>query len=320
MKKSIVRYVIRQIILTVLSTSGIYNYFRRKHRDKVRIMLYHDIISDELDLQSDYNYNTTITRSRFAQQVKYICKHYTPITLNEFIEWKTQNKELPHNPVLFTFDDGHANLYHHAIPILNQYNIKGVFFIKSNSFGKIEQNYCERFLSYASSYKEGRQKYDLFRSSKFEQQISLIQQVEKDNIHHDLNKEKYLHLNINECRFLLQNGHSLASHSVHHYILSSLNDKDSMAEIQQSKQQLEQLLEIPISCFAYPFGDPRHDFSEREKSYLKKAGYIMGFSGEGGRKEGVSRNDENFSIPRFGDVNHDFLYFKLLLSPIRLLK
>lgn len=319
MKKKL-RFIFRQIILFLISISGIYNYYRKKNKDKVLIMVYHDII-DKFDFDiNHYNYNTTISRIRFAKQLKYINKHYSPITLDDFIAWKYKDQPLPANPVLITFDDGHTNLYQNAVPELNKYNIKGVFFIKSDSFGKIEQNYCEQYLSYFSSYHKGQKMYADFRISPLIKQLKMIASQGGKLQYDTTNKQKYSHLTIEECHSLLKSGHSIQSHTIHHYILSSLNDNESDFEIMESKKKLEEIFKYNISCLAYPFGDPNYDYGDREKKLAKKAGYLLAFSGERKNPNGITKNEDNFSISRFGDVNHDFLYFKLLLSPIRLIK
>ena len=318
--KKYLRFIVRQVILSLISVSGIYNYYRRKNKDKVLIMVYHDVI-DKTDIDSNhYNYNTTISRVRFAKQLKYINRHYNPITLNDFIAWKYKDQPLPTNPVLITFDDGHTNLYQNAVPELNKYNIKGVFFIKSGSFGKIEQNYCEQYLSYSSSYQEGQKMYTNFRIALFNEQLEMLALQEGKLQYDTINEQKYKHLTIEECCSLLKFGHSIQSHTVHHYILSSLNDNESDFEISKSKKSLEQIFSYNISCLAYPFGDPNYDYGNREKKLTQKAGYLLAFSGERKNLDGISKDEDNFSISRFGDVNHDFLYFKLLLSPIRLVK
>lgn len=318
--KKYIRFTARQIILFLISISGIYNYYRKKNKDKVLIMVYHDVI-DSINIHSNhYNYNTTISKIRFAKQLKYINKYYNPITIDDFIEWKYKNKSLPANPVLITFDDGHSNLYKNAIPELNKYNMKGVFFIKSDSFGKIEQNYCERYLSYSSSYQEGQKMYLKFRIVPFNEQLKMLTSQEDKNQYDTINEKKYKHLTQEECLSLLKSGHSIQSHTIHHYILSSLNDNEANFEIMESKKDLEKVFKYNISCLAYPFGDPNYDYGDREKKLTKKAGYLLAFSGERKNLNGISKDEDNFSISRFGDVNHDFLYFKLLLSPIRLIK
>ena len=314
------RYILRQTILSIIASSGLYNLYRRKNRDRVLVMVYHDVVDDQFDIPSNhYNYNTTIRKSRFVREVKYLCRHYTPITLEDFIAWKIKGEKLPPNPVLFTFDDGHTNLFRNAVPELNKRGIKAVFFVKSGCMGTIEQNYCERYLSYTVSYKEGQKAYTSFRQAPFAQQEAMIDQC-MGKQYDPVNPQKYSHITQEECRALLKEGHSIQSHTVHHYILSSLEDSAVRDELVKSKQDLEQLFSLRVEALAYPFGDPRFDFGEREKIQAKNAGYLLAFSGERRDVNGVTRDEDNFSISRFGDVNHDFLYFKLLLSPIRLVK
>lgn len=313
------RYIIRQVLLSLVSFSGIYNYYRKKNCSNVLIMVYHDIVK-AIPVKSHYNYNTTIDVVRFRKQVKYIAKYYTPITLDEFVKWKLYNSPLPKNPVLFTFDDGHENLFQNALPILEEFGIKGVFFVKSNSWGKVEQNYCERFLSYTSSYEDGREQYQLFRSAPYKKQLEMLEKRKNDRQHDTLNKEKYSHLTIEQCKELLRLGHSIQSHSVNHYIMSSLDEEDACKEIVVSKNSIESLLCNKVISFAYPFGDPKYDYGERDMKVVKSSGYQLAFSGEYRNINGVTRAENNFSVSRFGDVNHDFLYFKLLLSPVRLVR
>lgn len=319
--KNFIRYFVRQSVLSIIPFLGVYNFYRRKNKDRVLVLVYHDVVDDISKCNIDhYNYNTTIDQNRFFEQIKYICRHYTPITLADFIAWKKEGKQLPPNPVLVTFDDGHTNLYRYAVPVLNKFNIKGVFFIKSGCWGTIEQNYCEKFLSYSSTYKEGQKDYGIFRSAPFVEQIQLIERRGGNRQYDIVNELKYAHFSVGECLDILKMGHSIQSHTVHHYILSSLDESNVKLELQDSKMTLEQLFHISVNCLAYPFGDPNYDFGDREKQVAKDSGYIFAFSGERKNVNGVSIDDDNFSISRFGDVNHDFLYFKLLLSPVRLIK
>ena len=95
---------ILRIILISISFSGLYKFYRKKNRDKVLVMEYHDVVEDQFDIPSDhYNYNTTIRKNLFVMEVKYLCRHYIPITLEDFIARKIKGEKLPSNPVLFTF-------------------------------------------------------------------------------------------------------------------------------------------------------------------------------------------------------------------------
>lgn len=284
-------------------------------------MVYHDVVRNDFKYNHEhYNYNTTIKVNDFEKQIKYLSRHYTLISLEDFIDWKTSKKTLPDNPLLITFDDGHSNLYHNAIPILNKYNIKGVFFVKSRSFGLTEQNYCEQFLSNFNSYKEGKTEYNLFRSANYQEQIKMIGNLSKHTKYDSTTAEKYEHLTVDQCIDIINHGHTIQSHSVNHFIMSALSDLMAEIEVRESKSTLENLFHKTVTCFAYPFGDPKYDYTSRDKDLLKKYGYTCGFSGEQHDPNGVTMHADNYSISRFGDVNHDLLYFKLLLSPIRLFK
>ena len=318
--RNILRQIAREMVLFCLSACGVYKICRYQNRDRVLIMVYHDIVNDDFQYDSEhYNYNTTIGIRNFEKQIKYLSKHYTPITLEDFTDWKINGKHLPENSLLVTFDDGHSNLYNNAIPILNKYNIKAVFFVKSALFGNIKQNYCEKYLSCFKSHKDGQEGYNIFRNACFEEQLNFIRKYKRRIKYDFVSEEKYGHMTIEQCRKLINDGHSVQSHSVNHFIMSALSDDMADAEIRESKIQLEKLFNETITSYAYPFGDPKYDYSDRERELLRKYGYLFGFSGEWQNPKGVSKSDDNYSISRFGDVNHDLLYFKLLLSPIRLM-
>ena len=311
------RRVIRQLYLMSLSIFGVFDIYRKRNRQKVLVMVYHDVVSDEYEIPGHYNYNTTVNKSTFKKQISYLYRHYNFITLSQFHYWMRSGCKLPSNPVLLTFDDGHENLFKNAVPIMDEYGIKGVFFVKSEGWGQCEQNYCEKFLSHFESKEEGCKAYHLFRTKNLHGQQQLNEDFEQEQMYDNLNPEKYNHMSAGELIDLINNGHEIQSHSRNHYIMSSLSDFDSNEEMVHSKLTLESKLQNEVYAYAYPFGDPKFDFGERECSNLQKSGYIYGFQGEWVGTY-ISRDVDKYNIPRMGDVNTDFLYFKYLISSFRL--
>ena len=49
--------------------------------------------------------------------------------MDEFYNWYNKKIELPEKSVLITFDDGYADNYYFAYPILKKYNLKATFFV-----------------------------------------------------------------------------------------------------------------------------------------------------------------------------------------------
>lgn len=64
----------------------------------------------------------------FREQVKFIKKHYNPVTIEEVIDSYYNHKDLPEHAILLTFDDAYRDHYEYAFPILYHEHIQGVFF------------------------------------------------------------------------------------------------------------------------------------------------------------------------------------------------
>lgn len=66
--------------------------------------------------------------SLFNEQLKYLNKHYTFITMELIIDAIDNNTKLPENSVLLTFDDGYSDHFKYVFPVLDKYKIQGTFF------------------------------------------------------------------------------------------------------------------------------------------------------------------------------------------------
>lgn len=64
----------------------------------------------------------------FKEQVLYIKKHYNPVTVEQVIDAKENDIQLPDHAILLTFDDAYADHFTYAFPILEHEHIQGVFF------------------------------------------------------------------------------------------------------------------------------------------------------------------------------------------------
>jgi len=85
------------------------------------------------------------------------------------------------------------------------------------------------------------------------------------------------YMNADQVLEMYHAGWEVGSHSQNHFDLTKLNEEKQRAEIVESRELLEQLLDIPILTFAYPFGAK----NDSTLDYAKFAGYVgaMGASG-----------------------------------------
>ena len=73
----------------------------------------------------------------FAEHMSYLAQlHYTPITVTQFTKAITDAKiGLPERPVILTFDDGFADFYTNALPVLEQYGFAATLYVATAFVG-----------------------------------------------------------------------------------------------------------------------------------------------------------------------------------------
>lgn len=91
---------------------------------KIPILMYH-YIRDYNNHNDKVGANLSVPPQVFNNQLEVLKqKGYTPITFNDVV-----NGKLPQKPIILTFDDGYADFYQNAFPILKQKNMTAVSYI-----------------------------------------------------------------------------------------------------------------------------------------------------------------------------------------------
>lgn len=70
----------------------------------------------------------------FRQQLAYMKEHFRFVTMEQVICAAEGTAELPENALLLTFDDGYADNYTFAMPLLEEFGAQGAFFIPGKTF------------------------------------------------------------------------------------------------------------------------------------------------------------------------------------------
>ncbi len=303
-----------------LFCSGLVHIFRRRQRDTVLVVIYHDVLPPGFPEHNPL-FGMTVSTTEFEWQLRYLRKHYNPITFQQFADWFSKGKDLPPYPVLITFDDGHANNCEFALPILLKFNLAPLCFIISGNLGRysrtwFEDAYYRLMFSSATNWKlrsgetlplstEAERAaacgrfFVLCRSLKGSEQAeelkSLHQQLPLDRTQKF--PERFRFLSSEQIQSLQQSGMEIGAHTITHPILSMLPDEAARDEIAGSKAQLEEASGVAVRAFAYPFGVPGLDFAARERNLGQQSGFLFAFAGEGGF---VDRTKDPFNLPRIG--------------------
>lgn len=105
----------------------------KPEKKKVPILMYHSISAHATPKYRPF----AVPPEMFASHMAYLCQHlYTPITVTQFVRAVAQGgSTLPERPVVLTFDDGFADFFTEALPILQQYNFPATLYVVTGFIG-----------------------------------------------------------------------------------------------------------------------------------------------------------------------------------------
>lgn len=134
----------RVTLLKGLSAAAFWQAYEEKFGDplqlassfnkKLPILMYH-LVRDDLPAS-----DIVIGTKKFTKQMEFLRKEgYTPISLSAWSDWVLHGKPLPEKPVALTFDDGFADLYENAWPVLKEYGFPLTAFVVTRRIGDVNQ-------------------------------------------------------------------------------------------------------------------------------------------------------------------------------------
>ena len=115
-----------------------------------------------------------------------------------------------------------------------------------------------------------------------------------------------LMMNASEVRDAYRSGMEIGAHTVNHPILARLGPEIAVAEILESKRQLEEITDGPVTSFAYPNGRPNQDYKSAHVDAVRKAGFELAVSTAWGA---ASTHSDLFQLPRIAPWDRNALRF-----------
>jgi peptidoglycan/xylan/chitin deacetylase (PgdA/CDA1 family) len=103
---------------------------------KVPILMYHYIRVNQ-DRRDWMGYALSVTPPDFAAQMDWLTSNgYHPITTEDLYAYLNGTRGLPSRPVILSFDDGYADFFTTALPILRSHDFKAVAYVVSGFVGR----------------------------------------------------------------------------------------------------------------------------------------------------------------------------------------
>jgi peptidoglycan/xylan/chitin deacetylase (PgdA/CDA1 family) len=243
-----------------------------------------------------------ISPERMRDFLERLCRLYKPVSLEGFLEAMVSGGALKNRFVL-TFDDGYANVYSEAFPLLRQMGIPFSVFVTTGMvdtdtvlwndllefavFSTTERTLHTQILQQPhglESQADRRQAIvrmkrilktrNVEEARKHVDQVCTVLGVDTDAP--ELDRVRFL--SSDQIREMSGAGVDFGGHSVTHPILSKETPERVRAEIAGCKSSLESVTREPVTAFAYPNGQPG-DFNDMVKGEVASAGYKAAFTG-----------------------------------------
>ena len=124
--------LLKRVVYPVLAKAGV---FRRSAGEGLAVVTYHGIRPvgyDPIDPALDGN---LVSADVFRRQLRLLKANYSVITPDEMLGWLGNRREFPPRSVLLTCDDGLLNNLTEMLPILEEEQLRCLFFVTGASAG-----------------------------------------------------------------------------------------------------------------------------------------------------------------------------------------
>jgi len=225
------------------------------------------------------------------------------VTVREVVEALDRGEDAK-DLLAFTMDDGYRDNFTEAMPLLKRYGASGTVFVESRAVDERSVSWMHRYFlvcrvkderwfaeEYARRTRDEPTKekllaaleggsshgalYDLKRVLKYDADREDRERTSREILEAAGRSEDELsraYLEWAEIEEMDEAGIEFGAHTIHHEILSRLDEDEKRREIAESTRILREHVKAPVTTFAYPFGRP-WDYDDGCFEILREVGY-----------------------------------------------
>lgn len=278
---------------------------------KLSILIFHRVLAE-----TDPLFPSEATLHSFDWQMALLKSLFDVLPLPEAVS-RLRAGTLPARAAAITFDDGYADNYTHALPILQKHGLHATFFIATA--------YLDGGRMFNDTVIESVRHTKLARLDLSDMQLGIHEMssaaAKRQAIHQILPKIKYLlpdereaaaarvaeraevgnlptdlMMTSEQLKNLHAAGMEIGGHTHRHPILAKLDRAAAQTEIAAGKTALEEKLGAQVRMFAYPNGKPGTDYLPEQADIVRELGFEAAVS----TSHGIStRSADKYQLARF---------------------
>jgi peptidoglycan/xylan/chitin deacetylase (PgdA/CDA1 family) len=287
--------------------------------DGALILLYHGIVDRENAVGPQLDpYGLRVSSRHFVEQMEVLQSETRVLSLQELVR-ALQERCVPRDSVVVTFDDGYADNLYCAYPVLLRLGIPATVFVAAGPASVVREFWWDeltRLICLSARpleslslvigeqvhtlrgrngnallrlvYRRLRPLRDRDRAHVLAQLRSSIQMGTSDApVSRTMSSEEIAEL---AGSGLVQVG----GHTVDHSVLANLSPLEQRNAISENKDWLEEVTGRPIETFAYPYGLPS-DYTRESAELVRELGFVCACTGSSGV---AWRGSDLYRLPR----------------------
>jgi len=290
------------------------------------IIYYHHVFAKKEAFHPD-----DLDQEQFEKQVAYLQKHFNILSIGEALDLLAK-KRLPPRALVLTFDDGYADNYTVAAPILEKYGCPATIFVSTEGIevgtlwnDRVEQLIKATSKDYISDVYTGNElalETEELKVQAFQALLSTLKFLSNDSrtklvcqLELELGEIAYNRtmMTADHIRNLNSELFTIGAHTHHHTILTTEDDESSSQELKRNKDILENITKRTVDIIAFPNGLYGRDYKAEHCDIAKTLGFKAGFSTNDG---GAISTTNPYTIPRFMPYRKQLPLFALSIAKI----
>ena len=305
----------------------------------LRILAYHKVMDINEAIYPFDEEVISASKMAFDKQMTFVSRNYNVITFRDMDASLKKRQSLPERPLIITFDDGYADNYYNAFPVLKRYGLRAVFFISTDYMGGNKPFWFETIIYVGKKGLLEVQKLGLDLASHSDdgpsggakafrkylmkipnsERLRLLKMVEEKTQlqipRHDL--EWVRPLTWTQVREMADAGMEIGSHTKSHLILGNAFKDELRDELKESKRIIEKEAGQRVRSISYPMGSKNFAVTSSVIEEVRAAGYRWGMSNVSGFEKVPFENAlflKRLKVERY--VNFDWFRSQLLFPEI----
>lgn len=303
--------------------------------NRLLVVMYHRVIADPaLD---PFGLGMCVRQEHFDEQIDYLQSRFNVLPLSEAVRRSQAGETLPPASAAITFDDGYLDNVEVAAPMLLQRGLPATFFVATGGLHEGHAFWWDRAIAALADTTADEVNLPMLgsqaplplqaghRLKTVETVLNALWAVPPEQLEATLDAvvealtpgrsyrcasaARAPRMTARQVARLRQMGFEIGAHTEHHVDMRHLDRNDRQPELILPREQLEAIINVPVTGFAYPSGF--HD--ESLQSLVEQNGFEYAVSTDRGINHGAARR---FALYRVGMPDTSLADFKRALCTV----